>query len=1143
MAKNIVTLDLDNTSYEIRPYGVCSTAGSTAAKTVSVSDFTLCTGATVLVKFENMNTVTNPTLNVNSTGAKAIIWNNSASFGKQLILENEIYEFRYNGTNWVVISSPLVKDFRKNGWYSFTPYLYKSDKVYHYYTKIANIGTPIDCTLRFRIYEDVNYASYGEWVLRLNHATSLGRNVTLSQTAGSNKNFWVYIDSNFDVWVRSDIEWISSIEFCIEKDGAVGRTLILSDWTQSITEPSNIIHRISNSGTVRINPEDSTILTIAPVYDFNTNVNLANGAKGSIPYQSAKDTTTMLGIGSNGQFLSVSNGVPAWVANPNSDTKNTAGSTNSTSKLYLIGATSQAANPQTYSNSKVYATNGELTASKFIGALSSNSLRLTTADTQYTDGALRYYLATGSMTTSKPMGDGYILHCGWDNTGYNSQLYIPQGMKNKNLQYRSNSGGATTWGDWVNVLDSNNYASYTVKKDGTGATGTWGINISGSSGSSKTLSPLTVQSNDVFTRAHTNSIKYDYTIPNTHDSIKNIATGYNNTILTIPRYQDSEKYNSYLLFTGNGMYLSSRNDDTNWNWVKIIKATDTVTTSVAGLMSAADKTKLDSTAANANNYTHPTDGANTGSFGPSANASPAHGGTFSVPYITVNNKGHVTAVSAKTITLPADSNTDTKVKQTCVVGNPDGTELLPLLLGTSGAFTSGSAGEAYYDAGVTLNPHTNTIAANISGSSGSCTGNAATATTATKSTNIAGGTQGSIPYQTAANTTTLLAKGSANQVLKMNSNGTAPIWANEKSYSDATTSAAGLMSAADKTKLNGIATGANNYTLPLASSSALGGIKIGTTIAEDTQNANRRYAVNVISSGDTGWAYVNVPWENTTYSAATTSIAGLMSAADKTKLNGIATGANNYTHPTDGANTGSFGPSANASPAHGGTFSVPYITVNNKGHVTAASTKTITLPAQYSPTISIKGNAGLVQVGGDGVAEVGQHFDFHTPADTSDYVARISARTATETVPAGLTLSGTTVGTFKGNVTGNVSGSSGSCTGNAATATCIKKPSSYISALPTSTTTLTAGMTMGLVSSSTTNKPTNATYGNVIQIGGQGHSQLFLEWSGSTTAATGYMYYNSKRDVAATAWGGWKRILDERDLLTAVTNTEIEGLF
>lgn len=41
-------------------------------------------------------------------------------------------------------------------------------------------------------------------------------------------------------------------------------------------------------------------------------------------------------------------------ANPNTDTKNTAGSTNSTAKLFLVGAASQAANPQTYSRSQVY---------------------------------------------------------------------------------------------------------------------------------------------------------------------------------------------------------------------------------------------------------------------------------------------------------------------------------------------------------------------------------------------------------------------------------------------------------------------------------------------------------------------------------------------------------------------------------------------------------------------------------------------------------------------------------------------------------------------------------------------------------------------------------------------------------------------
>lgn len=45
----------------------------------------------------------------------------------------------------------------------------------------------------------------------------------------------------------------------------------------------------------------------------------------------------------------------------------------------------------------------------------------------------------------------------------------------------------------------------------------------------------------------------------------------------------------------------------------------------------------------------------------------------------------------------------------------------------------------------------------------------------------------------------------------------------------ATTTVAGLMSSTDKTKLNGIATGANNYTLPAATATVLGGVKVSVS--------------------------------------------------------------------------------------------------------------------------------------------------------------------------------------------------------------------------------------------------------------------------------------------------------------------------
>lgn len=55
-------------------------------------------------------------------------------------------------------------------------------------------------------------------------------------------------------------------------------------------------------------------------------------------------------------------------------------------------------------------------------------------------------------------------------------------------------------------------------------------------------------------------------------------------------------------------------------------------------------------------------------------------------------------------------------------------------------------------------------------------------------------------------------------------------WTNT-TYSVVTTSANGLMSKEDKIKLNGIAENANNYSLPAATSAALGGVKQGAAVA------------------------------------------------------------------------------------------------------------------------------------------------------------------------------------------------------------------------------------------------------------------------------------------------------------------------
>lgn len=55
------------------------------------------------------------------------------------------------------------------------------------------------------------------------------------------------------------------------------------------------------------------------------------------------------------------------------------------------------------------------------------------------------------------------------------------GVGTGHMYFRTRSDWATsTWGDWKHLLDSSNYTTYTVTKTGTGASGTWGISVTGS---------------------------------------------------------------------------------------------------------------------------------------------------------------------------------------------------------------------------------------------------------------------------------------------------------------------------------------------------------------------------------------------------------------------------------------------------------------------------------------------------------------------------------------------------------------------------------------------------------------------------------------------------------------------------------------
>ena len=81
-------------------YYECSTAAATAAKTVSASGYVLTTGGCIRIKMTNANTADNVTLNINSTGAKALYYDGAQASSSNSWEAGEVLEVYYDGTQY-----------------------------------------------------------------------------------------------------------------------------------------------------------------------------------------------------------------------------------------------------------------------------------------------------------------------------------------------------------------------------------------------------------------------------------------------------------------------------------------------------------------------------------------------------------------------------------------------------------------------------------------------------------------------------------------------------------------------------------------------------------------------------------------------------------------------------------------------------------------------------------------------------------------------------------------------------------------------------------------------------------------------------------------------------------------------------------
>jgi hypothetical protein len=94
-------------------------------------------------------------------------------------------------------------------------------------------------------------------------------------------------------------------------------------------------------GSITGNAATATLATSAT--SATTATNLAGGASGNVPYQTASGTTTFLATGSNGQVLTLASGVPSW-ATPTTGTVTSVSGTGTVSGISLSGTVTSTGN-------------------------------------------------------------------------------------------------------------------------------------------------------------------------------------------------------------------------------------------------------------------------------------------------------------------------------------------------------------------------------------------------------------------------------------------------------------------------------------------------------------------------------------------------------------------------------------------------------------------------------------------------------------------------------------------------------------------------------------------------------------------------------------------------------------------------------
>lgn len=283
------------------------------------------------------------------------------------------------------------------------------------------------------------------------------------------------------------------------------------------------------------------------------------------------------------------------------DRRDEVGSSNSASKMFLVGTTSQASYAQGYSNSNVYATAGVLTSVRFVSTQAAGTILAalggSTMVTTSTAASTGKYIGISTA----PSKNGKF------STGVIDTTFVIGYMSTTNI-----SAGNTTFDKSITISESGEvtlptlYAT-TIGSGSNPVTTLYATNLGATTGSITNLTATNIAATTIGTSSSPVTNVYATTFTGALSGNASTATAFS----------------SAASITLKGDITGTASSTKGW----------TITTTLAS------------------------SGVTAGSYGASAAATPAFGGSFNIPYITVDAKGRVTAAKNISVTIPSKTMT------------------------------------------------------------------------------------------------------------------------------------------------------------------------------------------------------------------------------------------------------------------------------------------------------------------------------------------------------------------------------------------------------------------------------------------------------------------------------------------------------